>query len=171
MTPPMRMLVAMFLPLSGLLGACQSDCGLPNTVLDGRQYRAFGNVIDYTVGQTGAPPGDILVNGHTTLEFQWGGAAEGPVSVLIDGQAFEGEGYWNPVECNNFSVSFGGTFQSAEGTAHNFTAAANFFAFTDVYFGELVEGSVAWNETWTTADGQGVGQLQVVDSAVNGRLQ
>ncbi|MCB9675857.1 MAG: hypothetical protein H6737_12115 [Alphaproteobacteria bacterium] len=144
-------------------GACNPNCGLP-TVLDGVRFEAFGNVIDYTIGDSGAPPGQILVNGYTDLEFEWNAVIEGPIVVRIDDQPFDGEGQWNQQECGNFTVSFAGTFQSQDGSEHNFTAAANFLMY-DI----LIEGSMAYNETWTSADGTAVGQLQARDAAVTGR--
>ena len=160
MTGEMRTLFAGFTLLAA--SGCQPDCGPPSQ-LNGVRYQAFGNVVTYTVGEV-APPGDTLVNGSTDLEFEWPDVAEGPIVVRIDDQPFDGEGAWNTVECGNFTTAFGGTFRSVDGTEHNFTAAANFFVYDIV-----IEGSLAWNETWTSADGTQVGQLSVTDAAVSGR--
>ncbi|MEZ4315919.1 MAG: hypothetical protein R3F61_00370 [Myxococcota bacterium] len=150
-------------PIVVLLSACQPDCGLPS-MLDGVRYQAFGNVVDYTIGQSGAPPGQTLINGTTDLEFEWGGVNDGPIVVRIDDQPFEGEGSWNTVECGNFTASFAGTYRSSDGSDHNFTAAGNFYLY-DI----LIEGSMAWSETWTSADGSAIGQMQVTDGSVTGR--
>ena len=116
------------------------------------------------MGESGPPPGNIPINGTTDWQFEWGAVPSGPIVVRINGQPFDGEGAWNDVECGNFTASFGGTFRADDGSDHNFTAAGNFY-----YYDVLLEGAMAYNETWTSADGSAIGQLQVIDGAVSGR--
>lgn len=144
-----------------LLAACKPNCGSPNQ-LDGLTYEMFGNVIVWQAGATGAPPGMTPINGYTDLQLTWGTAPAGPVTVSIDGQAFEGEGLWQEQECGNFGLSFGGTFVSSEGTSHNFSGAGNF-----LFYDTLLEGAMVWNETWTS--GTEIGTLDVEDGAISGR--
>ncbi len=152
-----------------LLGAafatagCQPDCGSPRD-LDGVRWEVFGNPIDFTAGDTGAPPGQTLINGYTDWSIEWGEAVSGPLVVRIDDQPFDGEGTWNTQQCGAFQAAFTGTFRSRDGTDHNFTASGNFWVF-DV----LLEGSMVYSETFTTVDGGTIGSLNVRDGSIAGR--
>jgi hypothetical protein len=141
---------------------CQPDCGTPRD-FDGVRWDVFGNPVDFTAGQTGAPPGQTLINGHTEWEIQWGDTVSGPITVLVDDQPFQGEGVWDTQQCGAFAASFTGTFRSRDGTDHNFTTSGLFW-----YFDVLLEGAVSYNETFTAVDGT-IGSLNVRDGSVSGR--
>lgn len=144
----------------GLL-ACDPGCDPPGS-LDGASYRMFGNVVDYDLGGVEDYPGTSPVNGVSTWAFDWGDAAEGPVTVTIDQQPFEGSGAWGTQECNVFVVAFAGEWLAPGGRSHDFEARGNF-----LYYDILLEGSLAWSETWR--DSGLSGTLNARDAAVSGR--
>lgn len=151
---------SLWLLTAGLL-ACDPGCDPPGS-LDGPTYRMFGNVVEYELGGPEDYPGTSPVNGVTRWAFDWGDAAEGPVTVIIDEQQFAGTGAWGTQECNVFAVRFGGTWVAPGGRRHSFEAAGNF-----LYFDILLEGALAWDETWEDAGLSGT--LDATDAAVSGR--
>lgn len=144
-----------------MLAACDPGCDAPGT-LDGASYRMFGNLVDYEVLGPEPYPGTSPVNGVSTWSFDWGDAAEGPVTVVIDQQPFEGMGTWHEAECGTFTVRFEGEWVFPGGRTHDFRAAGNF-----LYYDVLIEGSLAWTETWR--DSGLSGSMNATDAAVSGR--
>ena len=144
-----------------MLAACDPGCDPPGAV-DGITYRMFGNLVDYELIGPEPYPGTSPVNGVSTWSFEWGDAAEGPVTVVIDQQPFEGTGTWRLDQCGVFTVKFGGEWVFPGGRTHEFSAAGNFS-----YYDVLVEGALGWNETWREA---GItGGMNATDAAVSGR--
>lgn len=151
-----------FTTLVLLLAACDPGCDPPGT-LDGATYRTFGNLVQYQLGGPEPYPGFSPINGVTTWGFDWGTQLEGPITVTIDGQPFEGTGVWGDFECNTFTAQFAGRWVAPGGRAHEFDAAGNFF-----YYDVLIEGSLAWSESWN--DGGITGTMSSNDAAISGRM-
>lgn len=147
----------------GLLMGCSPQCGTASDVLEGPLWQVFGNVVVWETGPTGAPPGESPVNGYTDWAFEWVDPASPTLTVRIDDQPFDATGTWNPSECGNLALSFGGEYVGGTGTTHTFSAAGNFLVY-DILF----EGAVAWNETWQSFDGT-VGTLRAQDASLAGR--
>lgn len=148
--------IALFVAaLTLLLGGCAADCG-PAAQIAGNTYTAFthpvsasGNNIDRLTAAPGFASYSLPVNGQNDWTFKFGEADIGPMKILIDGQAFDAQGIWDPVECGSFTVAeFKGLYVSTDGTQHNFSAAMNV-----VVFDEQLEGLVQWGESWELVDG------------------
>lgn len=149
--------LALVVPFTG----CQPDCGSPQQ-LEGPVWQVLGNVVVWETGASGAPPGPSPVNGYTDWSFEWPDPLAPSAVIRIDDQPFDAQAQWSTTECGNFAMAFSGEYLSRTGTAHNFTAAGNFLIY-DI----LIEGALAWNETWE-ADGT-IGTLSASDASIAGR--
>jgi hypothetical protein len=144
------------LVFSGLTYGCAEPCESPQT-LNGRVFDSFTNATTWTVqNEEGFAGVGSPANGDAMVQFDWGNLAKGPVTVTIDGQAFNGNGTWDTQECGNFVVTWGGTYLAEEEqSVHDFVAGARFRL-----WGDNLEGQIDWAETWSSADGQ-VGTFEV----------
>jgi hypothetical protein len=143
------------------LAACNADCGSPEQV-NGR-YAVFANVLSFDGDNLdGFPSYQDPANGWSEWEITWTNIANGRVTVLIDGEEFDGDGAWDDVECGNFSLRFAGVYASDIGSTHDFTTTGQLVRFAD-----RLEGTFTWSEEWAydgddgtfDADGQLAGDL------------
>jgi len=152
----------LLLGTTGLSGACSDTCGL-GSQLNGIDYDVFVKAIEYDIQNEAAFPGDASpANGFATLTFEWGTANEGPVTVFIDGQPFEGTGSFDDQECGNFTVQFEGDYLHESGSEHTFAAAGLF-----LFYEQVIEGQINWAENFRTVDGK-VGSFNVPIGEVRG---
>jgi len=141
--------------VSSVGSGCAADCG-PAGQIAGNTYAVFTHPLTATgsnIERLTAPPDfasyGVPVNGESSWTFAFGGSDVGPVSVTIDGQPFDGQGFWDAIECGNFTVEdVSGAYMSSDGTEHDFNAD-----FSLVVFGDQLEGLAQWNEAWTLANG------------------
>jgi len=149
--------VAALLVAGALSQGCAADCG-PAAQISANTYEVFTHPLNATgenLNALRAGPAfasySIPVNGESSWVFKFGDAEVGPMKVIIDGQSFNAQGIWDPIECGNFVISgLKGLYVSTDGTQHSFSAVMNM-----VVFGDQIEGLVQWNENWELIDGTG----------------
>lgn len=145
-----------------LLAACRPACDDPS-VFDTRLYEVFGNLVDFESSSTLGPQDAYPVNGYTTWSIVWGNTEEGPVTVTIDDQVFEGEGSWSAERCDTFSVAFSGVYRSEGAVRHVFESTGEF-----LYFQDVLEGTLTWSDRWSF--GEASGTLEASEAGVVGRI-
>lgn len=129
---------------------CSDICGAP-TQINNIEYDSFVNARAFSLSdEDGFPAEGCPVNGPLAISFEWASElGEGPLTVRMDGQAFEGSGTWSQMDCGNFQASWEGTYEGSDGSRHTFVAAAAFV----VWESTNLEGFIEWDENWTSAEG------------------
>jgi len=152
-----------------LLGGCNDNCGL-GSQLNGVDYDVFAKALEYEIQNEAAFPGEASpANGELTLTFEWGASNEGPITVFMDGQPFEGTGTFDDQECGNFVAQWEGEYLHESGTEHAFAAAGLFMFYDDV-----LEGQLNYAENFRTPGGKvgafnvTLGELRGIKSASGG---
>lgn len=144
---------------------CSDTCGL-GSQLNGQTYSAFIHPIEWEFDNEEAFPGAASpANGPVELTFEWGASSNGPITVVMDGQPFDGTGIFDEIECGNFVANWGGTYLSDEGTEHEFKAAALF-----MYYDTFLEGQLSYAEAFRNAQNQ-VGAYRVPLGEIRGELK
>jgi hypothetical protein len=137
----MRPALLASLPLAVV--GCNADCGNPEQI--NGTYAVFANVVTYEGDNLAAFPSyQTPANGWSEWDLGWTNLMTQRIGVTIDGQAFEGAGIWNEVECGNFDLRFSGEYTSDIGSVHSFEADGRF-----VRFAERLEGTWQWSEQWS----------------------
>ena len=138
----------------GLTGACSDTCGLGNQ-LNGRVYNAFIHPVevDPLTDVDDLPPYASPGNGSLQIGFEWGAANTGPVTVILNGQGFEGEGIFYEQDCGNFSASWSGIYLGASlpngQTTEHAIGVVGVFQFYEAADGsQVLSGELDWKETW-----------------------
>ena len=126
------------------LWACTDVCGSPQQIND-IAFDAFVSPLTYTItNETAFPSYASPGNGALVISFSWDTAAlEGPLTVTMDDQVFDANGFWSPMDCGNFEVTWAGAYEGTD-SRHLFVGAADF-----VLWGDHIEGFVEWDEDWT----------------------
>ena len=147
-----------------LLAACKAECDPPST-LSGLTWTVFGNLVTWESTGPVNPPDPFPVNGTTTWTFAWGGQAEGPVTVTIDGQVFDGAGDWGTEReaCGTFGLVLDGIWTSSGGVRHVFETSGDLLFYDDV-----LEGSLTWSDRWQFGEASGV--IEASEAAIHGEL-
>lgn len=142
-------LFAFLLVSAGFASGCGVDCGDPSQI-NGR-YAIFANVIEWEVSEPSEafPSYKSPANGWAEWTFEWNQLKQPPVIVSFDGQPYEGDGTWDPVECGNFNLEWSGTYLSDSDSTHAFSATAQF-----VQFADQIEGQWTYEESWTAETGE-----------------
>lgn len=150
----MRALALLTLTALPVVSGCSSDCG-PHDQFNSFTWRVFANPVvfestnpAFTAGPDywsyGSP-----ANGVSEWQFQWGAAPVGPVTVVIDGQSFEGTGDMDDTECGYALVTFGGTYlDSLNDVEHNFNASLSMNLWSDA-LGAQLGAFMIWKESWS----------------------
>jgi hypothetical protein len=127
---------------------CSETCPPPTSIAE-RTWTVFVNPVTWEIdNEEGFPAETSPANGEHEMNVAWpNNDLEGPITVTIDGQVFEGRGRWNDVECGQFSIGFNGRYE-AEGNVHAFSASALL-----VTWESNVDGFLDWQETWQSAEG------------------
>jgi len=145
-----------------VLGGCSDNCGL-GSQLNGREYEVFVKAITYDFQNEAAFPGEASpANGYMNLSFEWGTANEGPVTVFMDGQPFDGNGTFDDQECGNFVAQWEGEYLHESGSEHAFAAAALF-----LFYDTVLEGQLNYAENFRTVDDK-VGSFNVELGEIRG---
>lgn len=158
-----------FIPLSLFrwslsLFACSETCPTPSSELNERDWAVFIQAAQFEIDKPEEFPSETTPgNGEHTWRIDWtspdlvGTDPSGEVTVTVDGQPFEGKGFWSNQECGNFSITFAGKYLSPDAlTEHAFAASALLAVFTDEVGNETeskLEGFLDWEETWETPAG------------------
>lgn len=147
-----RALALSVLLLAPLGAGCRNICGTANTELNGRVYRVFTNAEDWTLtNEEEFPFNGTPANGYADWALNWGAAASGPVTVLIDGQEFAGNGTYDTEECGNFQLRFEGTYVNEDrGSEHKLAARGDW-----LFYDKRLEGAIEWAEAWSTDSSNG----------------
>ena len=153
MPTPRFLAVAALAP--AFAAGCAETCPLPQASLNDEVFDVFGRVI--ALEQEPAPewPSESLpFNGPREWTVNWASdQAESPVTVVIDGQTFEeGRGYFDDVECGNFSIAFKGTYVAEDGAEHLVAANARLVVWPDG-----MDGFVDFQSSWSTPEGDVIG--------------
>jgi hypothetical protein len=145
---------------------CSENCGL-GSQLNGKVYDAFVRPVEYVVSDANTFPGAASpANGPLMLSFEWGSANVGPVTVFMDGQAFEGNGSFFEQECGNFQASWGGEY-IAEDSTHVFATAGQ-FQFFEEDGQNFLAGQLDYLENYKSKDGQVAGSFTVPIAQLEG---
>ena len=124
---------------------CTENCGV-GAQLNGVVYDAFMHPVGpWEVANANAFPAEASPgNGPLLFELEWGNLNEGPITVMMDGQAFDGDGVFYQQECGNMEIIWSGQYLSAIGSKHNFAARALL-----QFYGTTIAGQVTnYSETW-----------------------
>jgi hypothetical protein len=142
----MRTIHVVALAALGAAGAgCSESCGLASQ-MNGATYEAFihpvgpWEVENASIFPAEASPG----NGPVAFGVEWGLSNTGPITVLMDGQAFDGEGVFYEQECGNFEITWAGQYLSEVGSEHNFAARAVIQFYDSVLAGRVYNYSESW---------------------------
>lgn len=142
-------------------GACSDTCGLGNQ-LNGRVYDAYIHPVevDPATNIDGLPLYASPGNGTTQIGFEWGTANSGPITVFLDGQAFEGEGIFFEQDCGNFSASWSGVYIGPDQpngvpTEHAIGVVGIFQFYEAADGAQVLAGDLDWKETWKFGTNQG----------------
>ena len=136
------------------LSACKPDCGGVQA-FNNFTYRGFANPVIHESNNPAFTEGPEYwsygspANGASEWQFKWGGVAQGPVTVVIDGQEFEGTGELDELECGTAVVNFGGIYtDDAVDVEHTFNASMSLNLWVDDN-GSQFGGYLIWKESWS----------------------
>ncbi len=142
-------------------GACSDTCGLGNQ-LNGRSYDAFIHPVELDANTSieGLPLYASPGNGPVTIGFEFGTANDGPITVFLDGQAFEGQGIFYEQDCGNFSASWSGIYVGEDqpngvATEHAIGVVGVFQFYAAADGSQVLAGELDWKETWQFGDERG----------------
>ncbi len=154
----MRCLPAL-VALGAALTGCTADCGLA-TSFNQNTYRVFANPVTWDSSNDLFTQGPDYwsygtpANGTSTWQIQWGAAPVGPVTVVIDGQQFQGQGELDQRECGQGTATFSGTYLDEDrDVEHTFNASMSFALWSEDTGGKL-GAFLVWKESWTHPSGE-----------------
>lgn len=126
--------------------------------LAGRAFGVDANVLDPD-GRLDGFSGDVPVNGQHRWQITFSASNPQTLTVNVDGQAWEGTGAWDDIECGSFTADWEGVWQGAAGDEHFFRANGSFWTYDD-----RLDGLVDWAESWTwdTTSGTFNGTAQIL---------
>ena len=138
-----------FVVLTATSAGCSENCGLGNQI-NNLVYDAFihpigpWNITNADAFPAEASPG----NGPLEFQIEWGATNQGPITVFMDGQSFDGDGVFFEQECGNIEIVWSGKYVSDVGSEHNFGARAQLQFYQGVIAGRVTR----YSETWSYRD-------------------
>lgn len=136
--------------VASALPGCSETCPTARDALNGKVFPVFAHVATWEPADLAGYPSDTSpINGAHDYGIEWATSApDGEVTVIIDGQSFDGTGRWSESECGNFVVAFDGVYE-LDGDVHAFSASAEL-----VTWEQHLDGFVDWQETWQAGAGE-----------------
>lgn len=149
------------LAISALAAACDADCGDPAR-MDGA-WSTWSNVTDAST-VTGEnledyPFEEALFNGWTDWQLKWVPGAKS-FQLAVDEEPFTATYAEEASSCNAFNLDFSGTWETAEGTRHDFRWEGNLR-----YYGDELGGTFSYADEWYTSGSGGASGTIVVPEA------